>query len=148
MSRRAKTRPCKAKAFAVAGLPARQFSAAVAAVSGERLGVDGVGFADCAERADEGLDLAGVGAMDGNAGGEQGGKQGALVAAGGLADDETRRLEARGEVRQGLGLVGDRARAAGHGIEDDDRGFADVATDEARNRRGGMGHFRLSFASL
>jgi len=82
--------------------------------------------------------------MDGNAGGEQG----KLVASGGLADDETGRVELRGEGGQGVRLVGDRARTTAGGVENNDGGFTDIATDETRNRRGGRVHLSLSFASL
>ena len=137
----------QAQALAVARLPGRKFGAAVLAVSGEGFGVDGVGFAERSKRADEGFDLAGVGSVGGNAGGDERGEQGVFVTAGGFTDDEAGRLEPRGEVRQGLRRVGDRVRAAAHGVENDDDGLADVATDEARGR-GGVRHLRLSSVSL
>ena len=83
----------QAQALAVAGAPARELGAAVLAVSGEGFGVDGVGFAERSKRADEGLDLAGVGSVGRNAVGEQGGQQIAFIAARGLADDEAGRVE-------------------------------------------------------
>ena len=138
----------QAQAVAVAGLPEREFGVAVLGVSGQRPGVDGVGFAERSERADEGFDLAGVGAVSRDACGEQGGQEIALIAAGRLADHEAGRVERGGEVEQSSWLVGDRTRPGIGGVEDDDFGFADVAPDEARNRRGGMGDFSLSFASL
>jgi hypothetical protein len=54
-------------------------------VAGEPPGVDAVGLAQAAERADEGLELAGIGAVCGDTGIGGGQEQGSLVAAGGLA---------------------------------------------------------------
>src|SRR5260370_3198800 len=67
----------------------------------------------------------------------------ALIAARGLADDEAGRLERSGEAGESLGRVGDRVGAAAGGVEHDDCGFADVASDEPRWRGGGR-HFRLA----
>lgn len=41
--------------------PARKLGVALLAVAGEGAGIDGVGLGDPPERADEGLDLAGIG---------------------------------------------------------------------------------------
>jgi hypothetical protein len=46
-------------------LPSRELAVALLAVAGQGAGVDGVGFAEDAERADERLDAAGVGAVGG-----------------------------------------------------------------------------------
>ena len=97
----------QAQAVAVAGLPEREFGVAVLGVSGQRPGVAGVGFAERSERADEGLDLAGVGAVSRDACGDEGGQEIALIAAG-LADYEAGRVERGGKVEQSAWLVGDR----------------------------------------
>ncbi len=132
----------------VACAPEREAAMPLAPVAGERPRVDRVGLAEDAERADEGLDLAGVGAVGRDAGREQGGQKIALVAAGGLADDEAGRIKRGGELGQGLRLVGDRARSAMGFVEHDDAGLADIATDATREGRGGQGHLRLSFVGL
>jgi hypothetical protein len=67
--------------------------------------------------------------------------------AGGLADDEAGRLERSGEAGESLGRVGDRVGAAAGGVEHDDCGFTDVASDEPRGR-GGVRHLRLSSYEL
>jgi hypothetical protein len=83
----------QAQPLGLAGAPKREFGVAVPAVSGERVCIDGVGFAERPKRADEGLDLAGVGSVGRDAGSEQGGQQIAFIAARGLADDEAGRVE-------------------------------------------------------
>ena len=97
----------QAQAVAVAGLPEREFGVTLLGVSGQRPGVDGVGFAERSERADEGLDLAGVGAVSRDACGDEGGQEIALIAAGRLADYEAGRVERCGKVEQSAWLVGD-----------------------------------------
>ena len=103
---------------------------------GERLGIDRVGFAEDAEGADEGLDLAGVGAVGGHAGDEGRGEQRVLVAAGGLAHQEGGGLDAGEEGVEGVAPVGQRGGAPVAAVEDDDRGFADIAPEQARWRGG------------
>jgi hypothetical protein len=130
----------------LASAPKRKFGVSVAPVSGER-GVDGVGFAKHAKRPDEGLDLAGVSPVGRHVRGDEGGQQIAFIASRRLADDEKGRAERGGEFGQGLRLIGDRSGAAQGGVMDDDRRFADVASDEARGR-GGWRHLRLSSSEL
>lgn len=72
------------------------------AVAGERFGVERVALAERAEGADEGLDLAGIGAMGRAAGCQQRREQGVLVAAGGLADGQAVRPQPCCEGRQSL----------------------------------------------
>ena len=103
------------------------------AVAGEALGVDGVGLGDAAERADEGLDLAGVGPVGGNTGLGGGDQQVSFVAAGGFADHQAVAVELLDEGGERLGLVGDLAGLPGQGVEHDDLGLADVAADDAEH---------------
>jgi hypothetical protein len=77
----------------VARLPERQAVMAFGAVTGERTGVDRIGFAERAERANEGFDLAGIGTMGGAPGAHERVEQGGFVTPGRFADDEAGRIE-------------------------------------------------------
>jgi len=81
-------------------LPARQAVMALGAIPRQGCGIDRVGFSQCAERADEGFDLARVGAVRGNLGGKHGRQQLGLVAAGRFADDEAGGVQSAGEAAQ------------------------------------------------
>lgn len=83
----------QALADRIGGLPAGQAGVALLGVAGQRAGIERVALAERAEGADERLDLAGVGAVSRDVGGEQG----VLVAASGLADDEAGGVQAGGE---------------------------------------------------
>ncbi len=94
----------QALALRIGRLPSGQTGVALLGVAGERTGIEGVALAQGAERADECLDLAGVGTVGRDAGDEQGGEQRVLVAAGGLADDEAAasRLSAKAASASGV----------------------------------------------
>lgn len=104
---------------------------ALLCVAGQRPGIEAVAFAQGPERADEGLDLARVGTVGGASGGQQGGQERVLVAAGRLADDEAGAIQAGGEGGERLGCVGQGVGAAVAAVAGDDAGLADVAADEA-----------------
>ena len=70
------------------GLPARQFGVTLLAIAGEPSGIDAVGFAERAARADEGLDRAGIGTMRRHPRHSGGHEQGGLIATGRLADHQ------------------------------------------------------------
>jgi len=80
-------------AVRIGRLPASELGAAFPGIAGDSLGIEGVGFAQRAEGADEGLDLAGIGTVGGDVGGEESVEQGDFIAAGGFANDVCSRME-------------------------------------------------------
>jgi hypothetical protein len=120
------------------GCPARQFGVALLAVAGEPPGVDAVGLAEASERANEGLDLAGISAVRRHARRSGGCEQGGLVAAGGLADHEAVRGQALGEGAKSFGVVGELGGASGRHVENGYGLLADIAADDA-GQDGGVG---------
>ncbi len=67
----------EAIAMSVGLLPAGELAVSFPAVTGERLGVEGVGLAQGPKRTDEVFDLMGIGSMGGAARGERGRQKGA-----------------------------------------------------------------------
>ena len=129
--------PCEDKglqfhARLVASAPSRQIMAARGSVSGQRLGVDGVSLSERSEGADEGFDLARVGAMGGHAGGEQSRQQGQFVSSGRLADAEALGIERVGEIGQRFRFVGQAGEPTGGAVVNDNLLLADVATERLR----------------
>ncbi|RIA78672.1 hypothetical protein C1645_746431, partial [Glomus cerebriforme] len=128
----------QAFAVRVGGLPAGEACVAFLGVVGERASIEGVALGQGAERADEGLDLAGVGPVGGASGREQSGQKGVLVTAGGLAHDQAGRVEAGREGGEAVGLVGQGPEAGIAAVEHHDAGLANIAAEEAGgDRRGG-----------
>ena len=119
-----------------------------AAVGDQSPRVDRIGLAEDPEGADERLDLAGIGAMGGNAGRDGGPQQSVLVAAGGFADDQASRVEPGDEGVEGLATVFEGGEAIGTAVLNDDGGLADVAADDRRGGSGLNAHVDLSFGSL
>jgi len=115
---------------------------------GERLGIDGVAFAEDAERPDERLDLAGVGTMRRAPGGDHRVEQSGFIAAGCLAHDQGSRIEAGGKGGQRIRPIGQAGCLAAGAVEDDDLGLADIAADKAGGNGGGIVHPKLSFMGL
>ena len=139
----------KAKTVAVRGAPAGELLVPLAPVAGQRPGIDGIGLGERSEGADEGLDLAGVGPMGRDAGCGKGDEAG-LMAAGGLADDQTAVIERAGKAGQCVRPVVDDADAAVGAVEDDDPALADVAAEHAGGSRSGgaCGHDGVSCVGL
>ncbi len=140
--------PVEPVALAVARSPAGEAVVPLAAVVRQRPGIDGVGLAERAEGADEGLGLAGIGAMRGAAGTGQRIEQERLVPACRLADHQRAGIERGGEVGQGGAGVANPRDALCPAVEDDDLGLADIAADEAGGNGSGRVHGRLSFQQL
>ncbi|MCU0838296.1 MAG: hypothetical protein MUE49_06180 [Rhodospirillales bacterium] len=133
---------------AAGGLPARQFGVAFLTVAGEAAGIDRVGFAEPAERADKRLDLAGIGAVRGHARQGGGGEQGALVAAGGLADDEAFLRQGFDKGGQHGRIVGKLGSPAAQRIEHGDAGFADITAFVRRSARAAAAARGIAFGRM
>lgn len=114
----------------VARLPSGQLGVTLLAVSGQGAGIDGVGLAQCAERPDEGLDLAGIGPVSGMPGLTDGLKQGRLISSGRLANGKAGGVEHGDRAGERIGLIGPGVGLAGSAVEYDDIGLSDVASDE------------------
>jgi hypothetical protein len=114
------------------GLPARQLGVALSPVAGEPSGVQGVGLAMTAQRAQEGADLARIAAMDGQTKGHGGGQQGGFIAAGGFADQQRVAPELAEHAGQDLDGVLHRLGGGSEAVEDDDAVLADVTAEDAR----------------
>ena len=93
------------------------------------------------------LTLRALGPVGRHAPRDEGGQHFPFIAARGLANDKAGRVERGGEGGERLRLVGDRPGAAVGGVVDDNRRFADLASDDPRGR-GEVRHLRLSSDEL
>jgi hypothetical protein len=81
--------------------------------------------------------------MGGEASRRHGGEQGGFVSASGLAHHQISRLDPRGPVGQGGGLVEERGGSAGAAVEHDHMALADIAPDDPdKGRALGVGFIR------
>src|SRR6187551_2441126 len=100
-------------AHLVPWLPAREAIMPLLAILGEGAGIDSIAFAEDAEGADEGFDLASIRPMYDTPGDDQRIEQDGFVAARRFADHQARGIEAVGKVGQRPRLVTQACRKPG-----------------------------------
>ena len=116
------------------------------AIAGQRTGIDRIGLAQGAKRADEGLDLAGIGAVRLPAGIGQGAEQSGFMAAGRFADHQTVRIKCRSERGKRFRVIGNAHNTAA--VEGNDAVLAHIAADAAGRSGGQIAHQGLSSSGL